>query len=56
MLKHHAGQVLHNERCGDVKQIQRRVGPSGELFRKIFGQNRKAEHGSRADRRNNRPR
>ena len=55
MLKHDTGRVLHNERCGDVEQIQRAVGPSGELFRKIFGQNRKAEHGSRADRRRNGP-
>jgi hypothetical protein len=33
---------------GDVEQIQRPVGSPGELFRKIFGQNRKAEHGGRA--------
>jgi len=37
MLKHDTGHVLYNKRCGDVEQIQRRVGPSGELFRKIFG-------------------
>ncbi len=55
MLKHDTGRVLHSECCGDVEQIQRSVGPSGELFRKIFGQNRKAEHGCRADRRHNRP-
>ena len=55
MLKHDAGRVLYNERCGDVEQIQRPVCPSGELFRKIFGQNRKAEHGSRADGRHNGP-
>jgi len=41
MLKHDAGRVLHSERCGDVEQIQRSVGSPGQLFRKIFGQNRK---------------
>ena len=55
MLKHDAGRVLHNERCGDVEQIERSVGPPGELLRKIFGQNRKAEHGGCADCRHNRP-
>ena len=29
MLKHDAGRVLHNERCGDMEQIQRPVGPPG---------------------------
>ena len=51
MLKHNTGRVLHSERYGDVEEIQRSVGPSCELFRKIFGQNRKAEHGGCADRR-----
>jgi hypothetical protein len=55
MLKHDAGRVLHRESRSNVKQIQRPVGPSGEFFRKIFGQDRKAEHGRRADRRNNGP-
>jgi hypothetical protein len=55
MLKHDTGRVLHNERCGDVEQIQRAVGAPGQLCRKIFGQNRKAEHGSRADRGHNGP-
>ncbi len=55
MLKYNAGRVLHDERCGDVEQIQRCVGPPSELFRKIFGQYSKAEHGSRANRRYNRP-
>jgi hypothetical protein len=55
MLKHDAGRVLHNEGRRNVEQIQRPVGPSGELFREIFGQNRKAEHGSRADRRDDGP-
>ena len=55
MLKHDAGRVLHNEGRSNVEQIQRPVGPSGELFRKIFGQNRKAEHGSRTYCRHNGP-
>src|SRR5216684_1307789 len=55
MLKHDAGRVLHNESHSDVEQIQRPVGPPGQLFRKILGQNRKAEHRSRADRRHNGP-
>jgi hypothetical protein len=55
MLKHNAGSVLHSEGRSNVEQIQRAVGPPGQLFRKIFGQNRKAEHGSRADRRNDGP-
>ena len=55
MLKHDTGRVLHSEGRSNVEQIKRAVGPSGELFRKIFSQNRKAEHGSRADRRHNRP-
>ena len=37
MLKHDAGRILHNERCGDMEQIQRPVGPPGELFREILG-------------------
>ena len=55
MLKHNTGRVLHSERYGDVEEIQRSVGPSCELFRKIFGQNRKAEHGSRTYGRHNGP-
>jgi len=55
VLKHEAGRVLHNERCSDVEQIQRPVGPPGELFGKIFGQNRIAEHDCRTDRRPRRP-
>jgi hypothetical protein len=55
MLKYDAGRVLHSEGCSDVEQIQRPVGPPGQLFRKIFGQNRKAEHGGRADRRHDGP-
>ena len=55
MLKHDAGAVLHNEGRSNVEQIQRPVGPPGELFREIFGQNRKAEHGGRTDRGHNGP-
>jgi hypothetical protein len=55
MLKYETGPVPHNERCGDMERIQRAVGPSGKLFREIFGHDRKAEHGRRADRRNNGP-
>ena len=55
MLKHDAGRVLHDEGCGYVEQIQRPVGSPGQLFRKIFGQDRKAEHGSRADCRHDGP-
>jgi len=55
MLKHNTGRVLYSERCGDVEQIQRSVGSPSELLGKIFGQDRKAEHGRRADRRDNRP-
>jgi hypothetical protein len=38
MLKHDAGRVLHSESRSNVKQIQRPVCTSGQLFRKIFGQ------------------
>ena len=55
MLKHDAGRVLHCEGRSNVEQIQRAVGPSGDLFREIFGQNRKAKHGGRADGRHNGP-
>ena len=55
MLKHDAGRVLHSEGRSNVEQIQRAVGPPGQLFRKIFGQNRKAEHGSRTYCRHNGP-
>ena len=55
MLKYDTGRVLDSERCGDVEQIQRSVGSPSEFLGKILRQNRKAEHGRRADRRYNRP-
>ena len=49
LLDHDACDVLHGERRADVEQVQRSIGPSGEFFGKILGQNCKAEHGCRAD-------
>ena len=36
MLKHDAGRVSHSEDRSNVEQIQRAVGPLGQLFRTSF--------------------
>src|SRR5262249_45835180 len=55
-LNHHACHILHHKRATDVKDIERGVGASGKLFRKIVGEDRVAKDGRRADRGHDCPR
>lgn len=55
VLEHGAGRVLQDKGSTDMEKIQQPVGAPGKFFRKIVGDDRVTQNGSRADRRHDGP-